>query len=253
MDQIISSYNQIYNGEIGLAPRSSGNAELFIDALFKAGVIFDRAFGTNFKSNSEASKITIGGYDETVVPDFNNFQFASLINDYEWQLSCSQVAYDGVDQGLDVSAAILSTGSSLTRFESSNGDWDKIYSNITAGKTCGYSNVTGLRACECKGINDFKDINFVIGGHELTMKVDTWVRRESTKLCSFYIGSVNYSNLTSTVILGYAFMRNHYIYYDLTNKRVGFYDIPELQSEGYLPTTISISLLVLILAFVFNF
>ena len=85
------------------------------------------------------------------------------------------------------------------------------------------------------------------------MKVDTWVRRESTKLCSFYIGSVNYSNLTSTVILGYAFMRNHYIYYDLTNKRVGFYYIPELQSEGYLPTTISIPLLILILAFVFNF
>ena len=153
----------------------------------------------------------------------DNFKFANLVNDYRWEVSSSKVAYNGEDQDLNALVAIFSTGTSLVLFESGNGDWDKIYNNITSGKTWGYSDKTGLRTCQCNGINDFKDISFTIGGHELTMKVNTWVRLESSGLCSLYIDSINYSDLTSTVILGYAFMKNYYIYYDINNTRIGFY------------------------------
>ena len=92
------------------------------------------------------------------------------------------------------------------------------------------------------------------------MKVNTWVRLESSGLCSLYIDSINYSDLTSTVILGYAFMKNYYIYYDINNTRIGFYpssvdcdeSLPEdcgQSSEGYLSTKISLSLLILTLMF----
>ena len=45
------------------------------------------------------------------------------------------IAYNGTDQGLNASIGILDTGTSLTYFETPNGDWDKIYGNMTSGKT----------------------------------------------------------------------------------------------------------------------
>ena len=65
----------------------------------------------------------------------DNFKFANLVNDYRWEVSSSKVAYNGEDQDLNALVAIFSTGTSLVLFESGNGDWDKIYNNITSGKT----------------------------------------------------------------------------------------------------------------------
>ena len=162
--------------------------------------------------------------------------------------SCSKVAYNGVDQGLSVSRAYVNSGNSFIRFETFSGDWYRIYSNISSGRNCGYSTSSGLRACTCTSINDFKDLTFTIGGHDLTVSVDTWVTREASGICAFYIDSTNYSNTTSTVILGYTFLRDHYVYFDLENTRIGFYSEVQ-QSEGYLPTKMSLSLLILIITF----
>ena len=256
VDNINSTFDQQYNGEIGLRPRSSGSSELFIDALFNAGIILNRAFGLNLKSTSETSKATIGGYDESVVTDFNSFKFANLTSSTLWMTSCSKVAYNGVDQGLSASVAYVASGSSFISFETFNGDWNTIYSNISSGRDCGYSTSSGLRACTCTSIYNFKDMTFTVGDHDLTVSVDTWVKREASGICAFYIDSTNYSNTTSNVILGYTFMRSHYIYYDLENTRIGFYSgeaESESQSEGYLPTRMSLSLLILIFTFLWVF
>ena len=252
VDNINSTFDQRYDGEIGLAPRSSGSSELFIDALFNAGIISNRVFGMNLKTISETSRVTIGGYDETVVPDFNRFKFANLTSSSTWKTSCSKIAYNGVDQGLNASVAYLTSADSFIRFETFNGDWNRMYSNISSGRECGYSTSSGLRACTCTSIYNFKDMTFTVGEHDLTVSVDTWVKREASGICAFYIDSTNYSNTTSNVILGYTFMRSHYIYYDLENTRIGFYSgeaESESQSEGYLPTRMSLSLLILIFTF----
>ena len=211
-------------------------------------MISHRAFGTNFKSTLEESKITIGGYDQSVVPDFKHFRFTDITLFSKWQVSCSDIGYDNVNMDLSASSAILTTGDSLVRFESNNGDWSKIYNNITSGKTCGYSTASGLRACACNSTNDFKDITLTLGGHNLVIEVDTWVKNESSGICAFYIDSMSYSNSISAVVLGYSFMRNYYIYHDLANSRVGFYR-PQFSSQGYLPTGIALSLIILIFAF----
>ena len=134
------------------------------------------------------------------------------------------------------------------RFETFSGDWYRIYSNISSGRNCGYSTSSGQRACTCTSINDFKDITFTVGGHDLTVPVDSWVTREASGICAFFIDSVNFSNTTSYVLLGYTFLRSHYVYFDLENTRMGFYSEVQ-QSEGYLPTKMSLSLLILIITF----
>ena len=247
---------------LGLTATAIGNSELLVEALFNAGFISANAFSTDYRSTSETSKITIGGYDTSIVSDFNDFQFVSIVGSFHWEVPCSMIAYNGTDQGLNASIGILDTGTSLTYFETPNGDWDKIYGNMTSGKTWGYSTGSNLRACHCNSIDDFSDITFTFGGFNITMNVSSFVYLEAAGICSFYIDGINYSFSTPSILLGDSFLRNYYIYHDAANRRAGFHVSGSattlsstaststlVDSEGYLPIKLSISSLIFILVF----
>lgn len=163
------------DGILGMAPKvqSGDNAQLYVENLFKNGLIGHNSFGVNYNSLNEASTITLGGYDKNIVANDTLFAFITLKDTYYWSLPHEGATYGGLPLDLSATRAILDTGTSLTYFSTS--DFEKVYSKISDGKKCGYSSSTGFRACECNSIDDFQDITFEFGSYVLYFPASAYV------------------------------------------------------------------------------
>lgn len=73
-----------------MAPVSQdGNiADLLVEKLHSDGIIGSNSFGVNYRSNdsSSDSMITLGGFDESVVPSNSSFTWVDLKTTSYWGL-----------------------------------------------------------------------------------------------------------------------------------------------------------------------
>ena len=135
------------DGLVGLTPTAGDGEELLVEKLFEADVISLNAFSVEFKGLDETSYILLGGYNEDIVSSDDEFSWVDLADNYYWNLPFNGLKYGDDDISLESELFTLDTGTSLTYFEETNGDWDRLYSKISDGKDCGYSSDSGLRAC----------------------------------------------------------------------------------------------------------
>jgi hypothetical protein len=135
---------------MGMTATASGNAELLVEALYSAGHIGANAFGVDYRFTDETSKIVFGGYDTSVVTNTSYLNYIDIDSDFHWEIPLTSLKYGGRSISHDAELGILDTGTSLTYWETPDGDWDNLYDEMTAASdTCGYSTDSGLRACLC--------------------------------------------------------------------------------------------------------
>ena len=212
------------DGILGMSPSASGNAELYVTKLYENGIIGANAFGVSYRDTTETSKIVLGGYDTSIVTNSSLFTYVPLRDTNYWSLNLKQTKYGTVDLELQAVRGILDTGTSLTLFSNQNGDWDKVYAQISSGgRNCGFSTSSGLRACNCTSDTDFEDITFEFGDYVYYFPRSSYVQVESSQVCTFYISDISAILSTPSVLIGDSFLRNYYVYHDVTNKRVGMY------------------------------
>jgi hypothetical protein len=222
----IDSEGEQYDGIMGMAPTDQfgGSIPLFMESLVAAGIIGENKFGVDYRHTSQTSKITLGGYDTSVVANESLFTWINLTETSYWTLNLTAVSYNGTSFTLSAKRGILDTGTSLTYFETA--DFNIIWAAITSGKECAYSTRTGLRACNCSSISDFKPINFTFGSYEVSMAVSSYIvfvdNGGTEDLCEFYISDISADLGDPFVLLGDSFLRNYYIYHDAANLKVGF-------------------------------
>jgi hypothetical protein len=214
------------DGIMGMAPtdQTRGTSALFMESLVSAGIISENKFGVDYRDTTNISKITLGGFDTSVVANESLFTWVNLRETFYWDISLTEVKYNDTSINLNARRGILDTGASLTLFETA--DFNIIWAEITRGKECGFSSATGLRACICTSINDFKPINLTFGSYQTSMALNSFINfvdnGGTRDLCEFYIGDISVSLGAPFVLLGDSFLRNYYIYHDAVNQRVGF-------------------------------
>ena len=95
---------------------ASESEELYVQKLFEAGRISKNQFGVGYKSTSGTSKIMIGGFDTSIVPDESSFAFVDLYSTGHWTLELKETWYGGEKLSLSSETGVLDTGTSLTYF-----------------------------------------------------------------------------------------------------------------------------------------
>lgn len=213
------------DGILGMAPSVSPgeNAQLLVSKLYSAGIISSNSFGVDYNTQSSTSKIILGGYDSNVVTNSSLFSYVGLRDTYYWSLDLKSTTYGSEDLGLSAVRGILDTGTSLTYFSQS--DWDILYNKFSEGKTCGYTN-SGFRAWYCTSDADFEDITFHFGNYLYYFPASSYIEVTTgitTNTWVLYIDSISINFGTPSILLGDSFLRNYYIYHDVTNKQVGMY------------------------------
>ena len=224
------------DGIVGLTPTTlTSNADLFVTKLFSAGVISANGFGIMYRTTTDTSKIVLGGYDTSIVTNSSLFSYVTLMDTTYWSLPLSKTYYAGSEVSISAKRLILDTGTSLLYFSTS--DWTTIYDKISSGKTCGYSTVTGYRAWYWTSETEFNDISFQMGNYVYLFPRSSWIYVRTGgsggTLCEFYIDSISLSFSTPSILAGDSFLRNYYIYHDVTNKRVGMYGTYYTTAQGW--------------------
>jgi hypothetical protein len=227
------------DGILGMAPidQTGGSSALLMNELVSAGIIGINKFGVDYRDYRETdrtSKITLGGFDTSIVANESLFTWINLKETIYWSLDLTGITYNGTSVALNAKRGILDTGTSLTLFETA--DFNLVWGQITSGKTCGFSSRTGLRACICVSINDFKPIKMTFGSYETTMTLDSYIEfvdnGGTDDLCEFFIGDISVSLGAPFVLLGDSFLRNYYLYHDAVDMRVGFHYLGSAYSSG---------------------
>lgn len=123
------------DGIMGMSPvvNPSYPDELYVQKLYEAGRISKNEFGVSYKYTTEDSKITIGGFDTSIVADESLFKFVNLHSYGHWSLEIINTWYGNEEIFLSSVTGILDTGTSLTYFPTN--DFNIIWAKISAGKS----------------------------------------------------------------------------------------------------------------------
>ncbi|CAI2366734.1 unnamed protein product [Moneuplotes crassus] len=194
------------------------------------------------------SSILFGGYDNELIKNDKALSWVDLKNSSYWTVDIDNFKYDGTELSLRTSSARIDTGISYILLESR--DFSSLWTQFKKGRTCGYISGSTQLACTCDSVKDFKDIKFKLGDHDMKISSSAYIKfynsTSSNNTCAFLIGSYSGSS-GGIVYLGYTFMREYYIYHDVTAQRVGLY---RKGSSGHPSVILTIiTLVVLIVSF----
>jgi hypothetical protein len=212
------------DGVLGMTPTTTGPEQLFVTQLFEGGLISENSFGVNYRETSFTSTILLGGWDTTIVANESLFRYVSLKSTNVWSLPLADVRYGNVSLKMDSERGVLDTGTSLTYF--SEEDFALLYAKLSEGKTCGTSISRGYYACYCDTEADFKDIVFHMGSYYFYFPTSSYIEilPFTPNICRFLIDVIIVGRgAVNLVLMGDSFLRNYYVYHDVTNKRVGMY------------------------------
>jgi hypothetical protein len=98
--------------------------------------------------------------------------------------------------------------------------------------------------CYCEAKTDFEPLYFKLANYEFKVSPENYIvetRSSRKRFCYFLMQGSNVRN----IILGDSFLRNYYIYHDVTNKKMGLYGDHMLFSR---PETFTIELAYVIVA-----
>ena len=192
-------------------------------------------FGVDYKNTDQQSKITLGGYDKSVVPNDTSFAYVDLIDTFYWSVRHTESTYGSTPLDFTATRAILDTGTSLTYFPSS--DFNRLWSEISKGKNCGFSSGSGFRACECEDEGDFEDITFHFGDFIFYFPASAYVtvnrRLIGENICELWIDELDFNLGQPSLLIGDSFLRNYYILHDAQSLRVGLFGKATADGMGY--------------------
>ncbi|CAI2362915.1 unnamed protein product [Moneuplotes crassus] len=212
-----------WDGILGLLPTGMSGSDLFVTQLYKEGLIPEDSFGVKYTDTSEGSEITFGGFDKSIVEELDDFTFIDLFDDMHWSASLEHAKYGpyGNLPTDEIKSAILDSGTSLILMPTS---LFKAFQKtiLKEKKTCGL--LSGYFGCYCQDKYDFQPLFFRLENYEYRVSqenyiVETWNKRK--KFCYFLVQGSDFKK--GSMILGDSFLRNYYVYHDVTNKRVGLY------------------------------
>ena len=213
--------NSNWDGILGLLPSAISGSKLFVSELYKAGVISRDAFGVSYTDTSQGSQITFGAFDTDKVKEEDDFTFIDLHDNMHWSAELVHSKYGAF--GMlpdDAKYAILDSGTSLMLIPPTM--FDALKGFISKGRKCGHLGV--YFGCYCDSKYDFDPLFFRLANYEYrvspeTYVVETWTNRR--RFCYFLIQGSNIKK--NAAILGDSFLRNYYVYHDVTNRRMGLY------------------------------
>jgi len=196
------------SGILGLAYRT-----ISVDALptfVDSSDITDKSFAFYLNLDTEASYMTIPGYD---TDSFNgdNFQYHDVAEQKYYALNFASMQQAGKAK-IDMSSyyAVIDSGTSILVGP------EKLVNELIDG-------ITVKRTC--KGLEDLPDITFTIDTTDYVLTSNDYVLQVTdmgiTECMMGVMGSV-FPPSFNYFILGDVFMRKYYTFFDKENNRVGF-------------------------------
>lgn len=167
------------DGLLGLSPkteRASKSGEeihLLIQELKNDNIIDKAMFSMFLTDTSQQSRMHFGGYDQTIIDKFKEYNSGSssddgvywmkINSDIHWQVRIYDYKVGNQTFGSSVKNLIFDTGSSLNYFPER--EYNLFFAEIQKTKKCYFDPVEDLAFCDCKNIDDpeFPQIAIYIG------------------------------------------------------------------------------------------
>lgn len=203
-----SFYASEMSGILGLAYRT-----ISVDALptfVDQSDITDKSFAFYLNLDTEASYMTIPGYD-TESYNGDSFQYHTVAEQKYYSLNFASMQQKGKAK-IDMSSyyAVIDSGTSI--LVGPEKLVNELIDGIEVKKTC-------------KGVEDLPDITFTIDTTDYVLTADDYVLKITdmgiTECMLGVMGSVFPASF-NYFILGDVFMRKYYTFFDKENNRVGF-------------------------------
>ncbi len=216
-----------YDGIIGFSyPTLSDSTKPFFDRIIEMGVLPKNIFSMYLSRDRDVkkSKLFLGGYDSSLID--GPIKYHPVVKKSWWTLKLDRVLIANQDSGLcgEVRPCqiIMDTGSSLM----ATPPWalNTLLSQIS-------------RYSDCRNINGFPDITFVIGGENYVLKgweytlttmnsikYDNEVNKHNTLGegdCTFGFSLFDVGKNNNVWIAGDIFLTKYFTIYDRDNDRVG--------------------------------
>eukprot|EP00347_Sterkiella_histriomuscorum_P014563 403360402 len=228
------------DGILGLAPSNQRTkSSVFVEELFKSGVIAERIFSFYISKGFSTSRVTFGGYDlkysQTDQSGLNQtITWNNLINNNYWSLQMVQVKLGEKILEVQSNVAIVDTGTSFLLMPSR--DFEKFQKYFVEQMICGIDKTYSLFTCLCtpENIENFPDIKIQLGNNLYTMPKESYIQKSGGK-CYFQIMSMAFPEGQGFWILGDNFLQNYYTIFDLGQNKVGFVGAVQYQE---IPKTI---------------
>ena len=118
-----------------------------------------------------------------------------------------------------------------------------------SGKSCEIKNFKGLELwhCPCGSIADFNDIGITLGGWEIYLKTENFIKIAGNNECAIEIQEGDFEGNNEIIIFGSNFLFNYYVINDIGNMKIGLYgDKKKVDDEGIHLTISSTIVLTLI-------
>lgn len=209
-----------WDGILGLLPTAISGSKLFVTELFKAGILSEDSFGVYYTDTRKDSEITFGGFDKRRVKSIADFSFIDLYDNMHWSAKLGSAKYGNVTLDAKAASAILDSGTSLILM--THDMFADFKATVSVGRKCGVMSV--YYGCYCNSKSDFDPLFFKLGNYEYKTSPETYVvetRSSSNKFCYFLIQGSGIKK--NTILLGDSFLRNYYVYHDVTHRRMGLY------------------------------
>lgn len=213
-----------WDGILGLLPSPISGSDLFVTEMHKAGILAENAFGIRYTDTSDQSEITFGGFDHRRVPSIDKFSFLSLYDGNHWSASLNSIKIGDTEitKGRATSA-ILDSGTSYILLQNETFiKFKEAVKGVGNARKCGEKGEN--YGCYCTSKFEFDPLYFWLDNYIFKVEPEQYVkeiRLGRGKYCEFYVGVLK--NKRHTILLGDSFLRNYYVYHDVTNKRMGLY------------------------------
>ena len=162
------------------------------------------------KKEKKTSSIIFGGHNLKKYSD-EDFKFLDVVYTGFWSVSLTKIQVDGNSVKSSTRIAIFDSGINLMTGPPT--DVLDIYTKIQKSGKCVLAE---FLVCECSGLDDFPQIEFVLDSVYFSVNPEEYVYRDG-KTCVVLI----LSNKFGVWMLGNPFLRSYYSFYDMDKKVIG--------------------------------
>ena len=103
----------VWDGVLGLSPTPINNSDSFVLMMKQQGIIDIASFGVFYEDTKYGSKITFGGIDTDIVPNFDNLTFTKLYDNQSWSVNITSMKYGKITLHKGSIKGVIDTGKSM--------------------------------------------------------------------------------------------------------------------------------------------
>lgn len=202
----------LFDGIIGMGTNTYYvvNKPTLIEEMQLQGLVDNCVFSFYYtKNGGPGSKLILGGLDQTLYTGPLTTHTVSSITTF-WQLNLSKAYIGNILVKDTTSNVIIDTATSGI-----------IFPTIMMNQIKKYVWV----ASNCSNYDSLQDLNFMIDGYKYTVTPKDYVivaESGGSKSCNSSISTADYTDSFNMIILGNAFNKAYYAYFDVDNLQVSF-------------------------------